>query len=145
MKRRVPREVLDQLRHVPLFASCTNRQLQRVAGLGTQIFIDEGRTVTVSGAPGSECFIVLSGRASCRVHGLLVATFGPGDFFGELSLIDGGSRSASVVAETPMQVLNLNRGEFGELLEAAPPVTRTMLGVLAARLRAADALIAQPA
>jgi CRP-like cAMP-binding protein len=74
-----------------------------------------------------------------------VATFGPGDFFGELSLIDGGSRTASVVTETPMQVLNLNRGEFCELLEAAPPVARTMLGALAARLRAADALIAQPA
>ena len=145
MKRRVPREVLAQLRDVSLFSNCTNKQLQRVAGLGTQSSVREGRSVTVSGAPGSECFIVLSGRASCRVSGRTVATFGPGDIFGELSLIDGGSRTASVVAEAPMQVLALSRGEFGQLLEVAPSIARAMLGTLAVRLRAADALIAQPA
>lgn len=142
MRKRVPRSVLAALRNVPLFSNCTNRQLRTLAGLGTSVAIEEGRELTVAGAPGAEWFVVISGRASCRVGGRKLASFGPGDFFGELSLIDGSARSASVVAETPMQLLDFDRGEFGQLLEVAPSVVRTMLTSIAARLRATDEAIA---
>jgi CRP-like cAMP-binding protein len=72
-----------------------------------------------------------------------VASFGPGDFFGELSLIDGGSRSASVVAVTPMEVLDFDRREFGRLLEVAPSAVRAVFTTMAARMRATDAVVAQ--
>lgn len=143
MRKRVPRKTLAELRKVPLFSRCTDRQLEEVASLGTQVSIGAGRALTVAGRPGAECFVVLSGRATCRVRGRDIAAFGPGDFFGELSLLDGGARSASVVADTPMQVLDLNRSEFGRLLDLAPSVTQRMLTTLAARLRAADAVIDQ--
>jgi CRP/FNR family transcriptional regulator, cyclic AMP receptor protein len=145
MRKRVPRSVLAGLRNVPLFSKCTNRQLKRLAALGTPIPIEAGREVTVAGEPGAEWFVVVSGQASCRVRGREVATFGPGDFFGELSLIDGSARSASVVAETPMQLLDFNRSEFGRLLEVAPSVVRTMLITMAARMRATNAAIVQAA
>jgi CRP-like cAMP-binding protein len=124
MRKRVPRSVLAGLRHVPLFSKCTNRQLRKVAALGTQVPIEAGRELTVTGTPGAEWFVVLSGRASCRVRGYEVASFGPGDFFVELSLIDGSARSATVVAETPLALLDLDRAEFSQLLEVAPSVVR---------------------
>lgn len=145
MRKRVAKSVLARLRDVPLFSKCTDRQLKRLAGLGTPVPIEAGHEVTVAGRPGSEWFVVVSGRASCRVGGREVATFGPGDFFGELSLIDGSARSASVVAETPMQLLDFNRGEFRRLLEVAPSVVRVMLTTLAAPMRATDAAIAHAA
>ncbi len=145
MRKRIPRSVLAELRNVPLFSECTNRQLRRLAALGTQVPIEVGQEVTVAEAPGAEWFVVLSGKASCRVRGSQVASFGPGDFFGELSLIDGSARSASVVAETPMQLLDFNRAEFGRLLEVAPSVARKMLTAMAARMRATDTAIAQAA
>ena len=145
MRKRVPRSVLAGLRNLPLFSKCTNRQLKRLAALGTPVPIEAGREVTVAGEPGSEWFVVVSGTASCRVRGGEVATFGPGDFFGELSLIDGSTRSASVVADTPMRLLDFNRGEFGTLLEVAPSVALMMLTAMAARMRATDAAIAQAA
>lgn len=145
MRKQVPRNVLAGLRNVPLFSKCTNRQLKRLATLGTPVPIEAGREVTVAGEPGSEWFVVVSGKASCRVRGREVATFGPGDFFGELSLIDGSARSASVVAETPMRLLDFNRGEFGTLLEVAPSVAQRMLTTMAARMRATNAAIAQAA
>lgn len=141
--KRVPRKVAAQLRDVGLFSDCTNRQLRRLASIGTPVSVAEGQEVTAAGAAGAECLVVLSGRASCRVGGRAVAAFGPGDFFGEVSLIDGGARSASVVAETPMELLDLDRREFGQLLEVSPSVVRKMLSTMAARLREADAMIGQ--
>lgn len=145
MKKRVPRQVLARLQGVPLFSECTKRQIAQVAALGTPVDVGPGREVTVTGAPGAEWFVVLSGRASCCVGGREVASFGPGDFFGELSLIDGSSRSATVVAETPMQMLDFDRSEFRRLLEVAPSVVRAVFATMAARLRATDAAIAQTA
>ncbi|MGH9079519.1 MAG: cyclic nucleotide-binding domain-containing protein [Acidimicrobiales bacterium] len=145
MRNRIPRNVLAGLRSMPLFSECTNRQLRRLATLGTQVRVEAGQEVTVTEAPGAEWFVVLSGKAICRVRGSEVASFGPGDFFGELSLIDGSARSASVVAETPMQLLDLNRAEFACLLEVAPSVARKMLTAMAARMRATDAAIARAA
>ena len=145
MRTRIPRNVVGGLRKVPLFSNCTNRQLKAVATLGTPVPIESGRKVTETGRPGAEWFVVLSGRASCQVQGHELASFGPGDFFGELSLIDGGARSASVVAETPMQLLDFDRSEFGRLLEVAPSVVRKMLSAMAGRLREADAAVARVA
>lgn len=141
MRKRMPRSVLARLRRVPLFAGCTNRQLRKIAGLGTPVHVGAGREVTVAGTPGAEWFVVISGQASCRVLDSEVATFGPGDFFGEVSLIDGGTRSALVIAETPMELLDFDRSEFGQLLDVAPSVVRKMLHTLASRLREADVVI----
>ena len=141
MRKRIPRSVLTGLKKIPLFSACTSRQLREIAALGTPVPVDAGREVTVAGEPGAECFVILSGRASCRVLDREVASFGPGDFFGELSLMDGATRSASVIAETPMQLLDFDRREFARLLDVAPSVVQKMLSTVAARLRTADSVI----
>jgi CRP/FNR family cyclic AMP-dependent transcriptional regulator len=143
MRNRIAKDVRADLRNVPLFSSCTDRELKEVSSLGTPTPIRAGRKITVAGARGAEWFVVLSGRASCQVQGREVATFGPGDFFGELSLIDNGTRSASVIAETPMRLLDFDRREFDRLLDVAPSVARKMLSTMAVRLRAADSVIAR--
>lgn len=95
--------------------------------------------------PGIEWFVIVSGPASCRVRGRTVASFGPEDFFSELSLIDGGTLSASVDAETEMQLLDLDRHEFRRLLEVALSMAAKLLATMAARLRATDLAISQVA
>jgi len=84
MRERVPRNVLSEPRSVPLFSDYTNRQIQAVASLGAPVTIAAGRDLTVAGARGAEWLVVLSGRASCRVRGRAIASFGAGDCFGEM-------------------------------------------------------------
>jgi CRP-like cAMP-binding protein len=83
--------------------------------------------------------MVLSGTAVCLVRGAEQARFGPGDFFGEVATLDGGPRTATVVAHTDMEVLVLNRFEFEKLFKSSPEVAHRMLTVMARRLRHANA------
>jgi CRP-like cAMP-binding protein len=84
--------------------------------------------------------IVLSGSATCLVAGTEVAWFGPGDFFGEVAALDGGPRTATVVAITDMELLVLSRCEFALLIKSSPEVAHRILGSMAHRLRQANAL-----
>ena len=139
MARGVPDEVLNRLRAVPLFSGCTRKELATIAGLGTRLTVPEGTDVTTQGAHGAELVIVLSGTAACTVDGTQVATFGPGEFFGEMSLLDHGPRSATVSAQTALEVIVLDGREFRGLISTAPEIAWKMLGTMAARLRVADA------
>jgi CRP-like cAMP-binding protein len=114
--------------------------MKRVASLGTRLSISEGRTLVTTGDRGSEVLIVLSGTATCLVGGVERARFGPGDFFGEVATLDGGPRTATVVAGPGMEVLVLNRFEFEMLFKSSPEVAHRMLKAMAHRLRQADAL-----
>ena len=140
MTGRVPDTVLDLLGQVPLFASCNRRELQRIARLGTEVTVVEGTELTVQGRAGSEFMLVLSGQARCLIDGVEVARYGPGDSFGELALLDGGTRSATIVAESAMELLVLNRGEFFQMLDSAPSISRKLLVSMARyqRTRAPD-------
>ncbi len=95
-----------------IFAGCTRRALKRLSHLGTRVHMPAGKPLTKTGGSGAEVLIVLSGTAICQVHGIEVARFGPGDFFGEVATLDGGPRTATVVASTDMEVLVLSRLEF---------------------------------
>ncbi len=118
----VPREVVDALRTVPLFKGCSARELRRVAGLGTGVKVRAGERLTREGGPGNEFFVVCSGEASCSRAGREVARFGPGDWFGEGALLDGGWRSATVRAETAMEVVVFDSREFSSLRTDTPAV-----------------------
>ena len=132
---RVPRSVIDALREVPLFAPCSDKELRAVAGLGTPIDIAAGTALTRAGSPGREFFVVLSGEVSCIAAGLEVARFGPGDFFGEMSLLDGEPRSAEVRTLSDTNVLVLDRQEFLRLLGSSPALTLKIVTSMAQRLR----------
>jgi CRP/FNR family cyclic AMP-dependent transcriptional regulator len=103
----------------------------------TEVSVPAGRVLCREGGPGHEFFVLEEGSATVTVGGAQVATFGPGDFFGELALLDGsGARTATVTAESDAQVLVLTAAEFRSLLESEPTVAVRMLPAIGRRLRA---------
>jgi len=135
MTRRIPKKELDLLGQVPLFSTCSQRELREIAKLGTPVEVDEGRVLTKQGTPGREFFLVLDGKAECVRSRKHVADFGPGDYFGELALIEGGTRTATVTAVTPMELLVLSTSEFASLIRSSSSITIKMLTGLARRVR----------
>jgi CRP/FNR family transcriptional regulator, cyclic AMP receptor protein len=133
MGSRIPKEVIEQLGSVPLLAGCTKDELRQIAMLGTAIPVRDGKVLTRQGDPAQEFFLVRAGKARCLVDDRQVAEFGPGDFFGEMALLDEGRRHATVIAEGPMDVLVLERREFWGLLDAAPSIPKKLLVALAKR------------
>jgi CRP/FNR family cyclic AMP-dependent transcriptional regulator len=127
--------VVDALAGVSLFSGCSRRELEKIARLGTELKVADGAALTVEGRLGREFILVMAGEASCSIDGVEIARFGPGDSFGELSLLDGGPRTATVVADGEATILVLDQREFGELLDASPSIARKLLVELAARQR----------
>jgi CRP/FNR family transcriptional regulator, cyclic AMP receptor protein len=121
-----------------MFAGFSKRHLHRLAGESDVLAFASGQTIVKEGDPGETLFVVLSGQAKVTRRGRKVGSVMPGDFFGELSAIDGGPRSASVVAETPMQVLRLFRRTLMSLIADEPQVTMKLLDGIVRRVRQVD-------
>jgi CRP/FNR family transcriptional regulator, cyclic AMP receptor protein len=136
--RTIPKQVLEAVHAIPLFSTCNTKELREIARLGTESTIAAGQTITTEDTVGKELVIILEGSATCRVHGRKLAHFGPGDFFGEMSLLDKGPRSATVTADTDMGLLVLDGREFHRLIQTSPTVAWKILQVMAGRLRNAD-------
>ena len=130
------------LARVPLFVGCSPEELVEVAALATRVNASPGESLTCEGESGNELFLVVSGEARCTVAGRPVARFGAADFFGELSMLDSGRRSASVVAETPVCAISFEAHQFSALLKRRPSIAQKLVMLLAERLLAADAAIA---
>jgi CRP/FNR family cyclic AMP-dependent transcriptional regulator len=124
---------------VPLFSRCTKRELSVLSRLTTKMTIPAGQDVTRQGRFGREFIVIVIGKATVAIDGRVVATLGPGDFFGEIALLDGGPRTATVTADTDLVAEVMSHQEFASLLIEVPDVTRGILRGVAARLRAADA------
>lgn len=129
---------MELLSEVALFSACNKSQLRRIASLVDRIDVPEGKVLTRQGSPGQQCFVIAEGQAKATMRGRGSASLGPGSFFGEMSLLDHGPRSATVTAETDMHLLVLGSREFYSLLVDAPTVTRQIMRVLAERLREAE-------
>ena len=130
---------MELLRGVSLFSACSKRELSRIASLADQIEVPKGRVLTREGESGSEFFVIVEGQARVIVGQRgRVAPLGPGASFGEMSLLDRGPRTATVEAETDMQLLVLDARSFSSLLAEVPSVARKVLAAMAARLRVAD-------
>jgi CRP-like cAMP-binding protein len=131
-------EYLERLAGVPLFADLDRNELKSVASLGTEISVDSGRELAHEGDAASEAFLVLEGTATCTRDGVEVATFGPGDFFGEMALLAHGPRTATVLATSQMAVRAFHKTEFDQLLESSPKVAAKILRTTAVRLLQAE-------
>ncbi|HXY44804.1 MAG TPA: cyclic nucleotide-binding domain-containing protein [Acidimicrobiales bacterium] len=138
MARRIPASVLDRLSQVPLFAACSRSELRAIAMLGTEIGIRAGTVLTTAGAPGSEFFMVRAGTALCARDNRTVATFGPGDFFGETALLTNAPRTATVTAVDDMTVIVFERREFASLLSSSPEIALKLLKAFAERQDSRD-------
>jgi CRP-like cAMP-binding protein len=135
MSHKVPKSVIEMLRAVPLFAECNTSELREIAALGAEIPIADGKVLIQEGSPAQEFFLMIDGKARCVVGGEVVAHFGPGDFFGEMALLDHGPRHATVVSEGVSNVLVLDPREFNTLLGSSPSITRKLLSALAERTK----------
>jgi CRP/FNR family cyclic AMP-dependent transcriptional regulator len=126
------------LGNVRLFSNCNKRELTRIAALTDEVDVPEGKVIVRQGDPGRECFVIAEGKARATIRGKGSQPLGPGSFFGEMSLLDQGPRSATVMAETDMHLLVLGSREFSSLVNEVPTVAVRMMRGLAERLRSAE-------
>jgi CRP-like cAMP-binding protein len=122
----------------PLFASLPGRDLRSLAEVTSVERYQAGSTVVKEGAPGTAFFVILEGRAEVVIGSRTISRLGPGDFFGEISLLDGDPRSASVVPDSSLLCLKLGGSHFLQLLSDQPKLMLKLLREVARRLRAAE-------
>ena len=130
---------IDRLEEVPLFQGCSRRQLRHIARIAETFDAPAGMPLARTGEPGNQFFLILDGAARVEVSPEKQRQLHPGDFFGEMSLLDGEPRSATVVAETAMRVLVISRRNFATLLSEVPGLIQNILVVLCKRVRQAEA------
>jgi CRP/FNR family transcriptional regulator, cyclic AMP receptor protein len=124
----------EQLVAVPLFVGLSKKQLRRISSLMTRIDRPAGQVLTTEGQPGFEFFIVLEGEVEVRQGDRVIARRGPGEYVGEIALLDRRPRTATAVATTPVSVEVLSRREFMSLLAEAPELSEQILATMAQRL-----------
>ncbi|MGH2642299.1 MAG: cyclic nucleotide-binding domain-containing protein [Actinomycetota bacterium] len=129
------RRSVAALNAVPLFDGFSKRHLHRLVTEAEVVTFEPGRTIVEEGGAGEAMFVVLSGGARVTRGGRKVASMVPGDFFGELSALDGGPRTASIVSETPMELLRVFRHTLHRMIEEEPSLAMGLLEGLARRLR----------
>jgi len=133
-------ERVERLRKVPLFASCSDKQLQFIATRVEDLDFPAGKTLTEEGRSGGEFFIIQSGEAEVRQGGRVINTLRDGDFFGEIALLDNGPRTATVVTKSPMRALVLSPRQFQDVLHQEAEIATTLLHAVTRRLRGASRL-----
>jgi CRP-like cAMP-binding protein len=124
---------------VPLFGGCTDKELAFIASRTDEIDIPAGKVLTEKGKSGGDFFIILEGQAEVDADQGR-RTLGPGDFFGEIALIDNGPRTATVEATTPMRCLVLGHAQFRDVLHQNGEIAVKILRAVTERLRSAAAL-----
>ncbi len=131
-------EYLQHLASIPLFSKCTKRQLQEIGSVAAELRLRAGKALARQGEVGFEVFILLDGTASVTRDGQRVATLAAGDVVGELAVISGHPRNATVVAETELRILVLNHAGLDQLLDDIPGLAKHLLYEVSARLVAAS-------
>jgi CRP/FNR family transcriptional regulator, cyclic AMP receptor protein len=132
---------MELLRNVDLFAYCSAKELRQIGSLTTEHDVKAETVLMKSGDVGMEFFVIVEGLATASRKGVEIARLGPGSFFGELALLDGGPRTATVVAQSDMKLLVLSRREFSSLLMSVPSVARKIIAELGSRLRLTDEML----
>ncbi len=129
------------LQKVPLFRDLSRSQLNQIARLADEIEAPAGKRLATAGETGLELFVIVEGHATVKNKGGRTVRLGPGEFFGEMSLLDGGPRSATVEAESDIHLLVVSRREFWALLDSAPPLVLKIMSVLSRRVRDSEAAV----
>ena len=122
-----------------LFSTCSARDLRTIRRALEEVTVPPEKVLCEEGTIGREFFLIVEGLASVRRGGRKIATLGPGQYFGELALLDRRPRSATVTSETDMRLLVLDQRQFNGILDAVPAIARKMLAAMATRLRESDA------
>jgi len=134
----MPDMKLDYLSQVKMFSSLNKKELRLVARAADVADVPAGKDIVKEGEMGHEFYLIVSGSATVRRNGRKVGTLGPGSYFGELSILDRGPRSATVTADEPTELVVLGQREFLNVLDEVPGVSHKLLVGMAQRLREAD-------
>lgn len=129
---------IERIRSAPLFSQFGDKELQRVAAIAKEVEFPAGKVIAKQGETGVGFHMIAEGEAKVSVDGVEHARLGPGSYFGEISLIDGGPRSATVTAATDLKTISLTSWDFNALLDQFPELSRSLLTQLCRRLRTVE-------
>ena len=130
---------VELLQRVPLFAELEPRELERLSGSFKERTYEPGESVVAEGEHVSRFFVIESGEAAVKVHGDERGRLGPGEYFGDVAMIDQGDRTASIEAESELKCYSLTFWDFRPLVESDARIAWPLLQAMAKRLRAAEA------
>jgi CRP/FNR family transcriptional regulator, cyclic AMP receptor protein len=129
-------DATTRLAQVPIFSECTKRELTIIGRAAKEVSHREGTVIAREGERGVGLFLILEGQCKVTIGGKTKAKLGPGDFFGEVALLDGGPRTATVTALTPVRLVGITGWVFRGLLMEHPTIALKTLEAVAGRLRA---------
>jgi len=132
---------IDLLKKVPLFSNLSQRHLGEIGKHADQVQVEKGRVLVQQGKIGWDFIFIVEGKARVEKDGKVIRQLSGGDFFGEISLIDGEPRTSTVIAETDMTLLIVHKTSFDHLLDAIPGLQRKILIFLCQYLRRAEKAI----
>jgi CRP/FNR family transcriptional regulator, cyclic AMP receptor protein len=138
---RADKQLVEQLKTVPLFSGCSDRELASLGTFLREVSFPAGREIVKKGQTGTGLHVIVEGETKVVVGDRTRRRLGPGAFFGEISLLDRGPRTATVVAETPVRTLSLSSWNFRAALKEHPSLAVKMLEELASRIRTTGASI----
>ena len=128
-------EVIPKLAKVPIFSGCSKRELAVIARASKEVSHRQDTVIAREGERGIGLFLILEGECRVSIGGKTKAKLGPGDFFGEVALLDGGPRTATVTALTPVRLVGITGWVFRGLLMEHPSIALKTLEGVAGRLR----------
>jgi CRP-like cAMP-binding protein len=126
---------IELLKQVPLFSHCNKRQLAAIASLADLIDLPEGAILMREGAPGRECMVIVQGGVEVTRKGRKISMLGAGDFIGEMALVSGAPRNATVTTTQSSSLLVVTERQFWELLERTPGMQTRVIKALGERLQ----------
>jgi CRP/FNR family cyclic AMP-dependent transcriptional regulator len=126
----------NALGRCPFFAGLSRSELVDIAKVTEDMEVDAGKVLTREGESGREFFVIVDGEVSVTKDGSEIRTLGPGDFFGEIALLEDTPRTATVLATTPLRFFVLTRQSFRSLLARQPEIEQKVLKALEERVRA---------
>lgn len=129
---------LELLRRVPLLSDLGRREIEEVGRLAEEVDVPAGQVLMHEGSSGNEFFVIVEGSVRIDRGGSNVRTLGPGDFLGEIALVDGGPRTATATTESAAKLLVVGHREFHSLMEQFPSIQVSVLQALASRVRSLD-------
>lgn len=136
--RPLSRDDVQMLASVPLFGGLSRRHLRRLAEHADIAAFRAGEAIVKQGQAGGTFYVLVGGEAEVVRGGRRIGTLTPGEFFGEISLLDGGPRTADVVAVTPVVAIRVFKQAFDRMLVEEPGVAARILTVVAGRLRESE-------
>lgn len=124
------------LGEVPLFARCSKKELDFVASRTDEVDVPAGRQLARQGQSGDSFYLLLEGESDVEVDGKLRRTLKPGDFFGEISMLDRGPATATIVTRTPARLMVMSHSQFRDAIKSSEPLLTKVMAAMGARLRA---------